>query len=111
MPALLLDAGCSIACPHGGHVDLTSVRARVNLSGKAAVLATGPLAVTGCSHRDQNGVLSPCTRIFWRAATTRLKTEGAGIRLVTGHAICVNARGRIQGRPTVTSAQGRVKGL
>jgi hypothetical protein len=100
MAAFLLDAGATIACPHGGKVTVLPRVTRVKLGGRQPLLADD-LATVAC------GASSPCVKVQWSGAATKVRIEGGAPLLSTSRAVCLGAGGP-QGDAIVSGFQTRV---
>lgn len=107
MPGLVLDAGTTIACPHGGQVTVAPRSTRVTLGGKPPLLVDDIATVAGCAF-NISGAPSPCVRVQWLMPATRMTVEGSPVLLSTSIGLCVSAAGVPQGPAIVIGYQTRV---
>jgi len=109
MGTLVLDAGCSISCPHGGRATVMPGNHRVKVGGQFALLLNDNMLITGCSF-NVSGNPMPCIRLQWQAPAARDKVNGTAVLLQASVAQCLNAAGAPQGSAVITGMQTRVKG-
>ena len=63
-------------CSHAGTVTFASPSPRVMLGGQPAIVMTDPSPVAGCPYVTA-GAPTPCVKIQWVAAATRVMIGGA----------------------------------
>lgn len=103
MPGLLLDAGTTVLCVHGGRAQATAPVPRVTVMGKPVVTQAAPHVVAGCAGPTPPG---PCVMAQWVSAAARVKALGQPVLLEDSHALCVPA-----GTPVnIVPGQSRVRG-
>lgn len=110
MPGGILTTASTVMCPHGGTAVLTTSNARLTASNMPALLQTDVHAVAGCPFQIPVGVgtkPSPCIRIQWQGATTRLTAGGAGVLVQSSVGICYSPEGAPQGTAIVANASPR----
>lgn len=110
MGAQILDAGCTIQCPHGGRASAVSANQRVKAGGTLALLATDTFVVSGCPFTVPPGTPQPCLTIQWQAPATRVTVAQTPVLLTTSVGLCMNAFNAPQGKAIVTGNQTKVSG-
>src|SRR5690242_11332459 len=105
MPGLVLHAGATILCLHGGQAQPTAPFTRVRVGGQPIVVQPVPHTVVGCPF-NAGGAASPCVAAQWISAAARLMAGGQPVLLQDSQAVCApNGTG-----VTVLSTQARVRG-
>jgi hypothetical protein len=99
--AFILDAGTTIACPHGGKVTVVPTVTRATLGGLPPLLENDLATVAGC------GLTSPCVKVQWKGAATKVRIQGGAPLLSTSQGICIGSGP--QGTALVTGFQTRVQ--
>lgn len=109
MPGNFLNTMSTIICPHGGQALLTTSNTQVSASQAKVLLASDVHTIAGCPFMVGNKY-SPCIRLEWSAATSRVAIHGTGA-LVTGSiGQCLNAEGVTQGVATIVNTQTKASG-
>jgi hypothetical protein len=88
MPGLLIDAGASVLCSHGGKATPTAPFPRVTLSGKPVVTLTAPYVVAGCALPPPPAANGPCVSAQWLSGAMRVFAGGAPVLLQSGASVC-----------------------
>jgi hypothetical protein len=109
MGAAILDAGCSIQCPHGGKATVVPGQTHVKVGGNYALLASDTMIISGCPFTVPPGVPMPCVTIQWTAPATRV-TAGSPVLLQSSVGLCMNAAGAPQGTAVVSGPQTKATG-
>ncbi|MFH8484335.1 hypothetical protein [Streptomyces longisporoflavus] len=109
MPGHLLHEGITIVCPHGGNGRLTP-SSTLLVGGQKAAVAQDPTTVSGCAF-NVGGTPSPCLRVEWQRAATKVTAGGKAVLLSDSVALCVNAAGAPQGTARVSGFQTKVKAI
>lgn len=99
--AFIVDAGATVACPHGGKVTVVPRVTRAKLGGRPPLLTDDMLTIAGC------GAPSPCTKVQWSGAAEKVRVEGGAPLLSTSQGTCIGAGP--QGLALITGFQTRVK--
>lgn len=107
----LLDAGATIACPHGGAAVVAENGARATLGGAPALTVAHSLAIVGCPLVSAAGEPQPCVAVRWLTTAARVRMIGEAALLATSTGVCVSASGEAQGEATVAAAQTRAIGV
>ncbi len=108
MPGLIVDAGATIVCPHGGQGVAVPTSTKVALGGKPPLLASDQVTIAGCAF-NVSGAPSPCLQVQWLMPATRVQVGSTPVVVSTSIGLCVNAAGVPQGPATVTGFQTRVQ--
>lgn len=108
MPGLIVDAGATIVCPHGGQGVPVPTATRLTLGGKPPLLASDQVIIAGCPL-NISGAPSPCLQVQWLMPSVRVQVQGQPVVLATSIALCVNAAGVPQGPATVSGYQTKVQ--
>lgn len=88
MPGLLIDAGASVLCSHGGKATPTAPFPRVTLSGAPVVTLTAPYVVAGCALPPPPAANGPCVSAQWLSGAMRVFAGGAPVLLQSGASVC-----------------------
>ena len=88
MPGLMIDAGATVICAHGGRAEAIDPSRRVLLGGQPAVAQTAPWVVSGCSFVPPAGN-GPCLTATWVAGASRVLAGGRPVLLQNSQAVCV----------------------
>ena len=110
MGVSILDAGCTIQCPHGGQAAIIPSNTRVKVGGNYALLASDTMLITGCPFTVPPGSPMPCLTIQWSAPATRDKITEQTPLLLTSIGLCLNPLNAPQGTAIVSGAQQKVSG-
>jgi len=104
VPGLLLHAGATVLCSHGGQAQPTDPFLRVGVSGQPVTTQATPYAVAGCPF---TGAPGPCATVQWLTAATRVRAGGLPVLLRDSVGVCAPT-----GAPaTSVAAQSRVRGV
>lgn len=98
-------------CPHGGKISIVSTNVRVKVSGNFVALQPDNFMVAGCPFTLPGPKPSPCIKVQWTVAATRVKVTGKPVLLKTNIGLCQNAEQAPQGPANIAVTQTRVKGL
>ncbi|MFO0869861.1 MAG: hypothetical protein U0935_13085 [Pirellulales bacterium] len=109
MTAPLLQAGCTLQCPHGAPVQVVPSQQRVLLGGAPALLASDTYTVVGCPFAV-GPKPQPCVSVVWVGPTTRLQAGGQALLLNTSTGLCKSAEGVVQGTVLITGVQTKASG-
>jgi hypothetical protein len=109
MGAAILDAGCSIQCPHGGKATIVPGQTHVKVGGNYALLASDTMVIAGCPFTVPPGTPMPCVSIQWTAPATRV-IAGSPVLLETSVGLCLNAMSAPQGTALVSGPQQKATG-
>jgi hypothetical protein len=109
MGIAILDAGCSIQCPHGGKATAVPGQTRVKAGGNFVLLASDTMIISGCPF-NVAGVPMPCLTIQWMAPATKVMA-GSAVLLQSSVGLCKNAAGAPQGTALVSGPQTKATGL
>lgn len=108
----ILDGGATISCPHGGKVSVPPRSTSVTLGGQPPyVLDDFSVAVpviSGCGFM-MGTTPSPCMRIQWQLAATKVKVDSSPVLLDTSVGLCVSAASVPQGTAMVSGFQTKVQ--
>lgn len=107
MAAPILEAGCSMMCPHGGQVQVTASQFKVKLGGKPALLAGDTTTVAGCAFAVGTKP-QPCITVQWSMPATKVKIANQAPLLKTSIGLCKSAEGIPQGPVQIVSCQTKV---
>lgn len=107
MPAPILTAAASVACPHAAPAMIAATGARVLVAGQPAALLSDLTIVAGC---PLSAALppSPCVTVTWLVGSTRVLVAGQPVLLLTSAGLAQNPAQAPQGPPLVIAAQPRV---
>lgn len=105
----IVEVGASAKCSHGGSVSISPGSSKVKVDGKAAAIKSDTFTIAGCTFTIPPSKPSPCTKIKWLTAATKVKIEGQAAILSDGNALCQSAEQAPQGPPTISSTQTKVK--
>jgi hypothetical protein len=111
MGQLILDAGCTIQCPHGGQATLAPSNAQVKVGGNFALLVSDTMMVSGCPFTVPPGVPMPCVTIQWSSPAGKVTVNGTPVLLQSSQGLCLNATGAPQGTAIVSGVQSKAKGV
>ncbi|HLK88342.1 MAG TPA: hypothetical protein VKZ18_00530 [Polyangia bacterium] len=100
MPGLLLDAGATVICSHGGLANATTPNPRVTLSGLPSVTLPAPWVVAGCGLTGTGA--PPCVTASWIVGATRVTSQGQPLLLIDSQSICAGTGTPLQGMATQT---------
>lgn len=110
MGARILTTGSQVQCPHGGQATLTTANVRVRAASGEALLETDIHTVSGCPFTIGN-TPSPCVRIEWEAAATKLAVGGTPVLLETSVGTCYSGANAPQGVALVVQPEPKVSAL
>lgn len=79
----VLTQGAVVLCTHAGQAQPTIPLARVRLSGQAAVGASTPYLITGCTQTP------PCVTAVWTSSAQRVRSVGVSLVLADSTGVCV----------------------
>ena len=85
---MLLHAGATVLCQHGGQATATAPNPRVKLGGQPVATQTAPWTVAGCPFTTGSGPL-PCVTAQFVTASLRVRAGGAPVLLSDSQAVCV----------------------
>ena len=111
MGATILDAGCSIQCPHGGKATVVPGNTQVKAGGNFALLVSDTFMIAGCPFTVPPGTPMPCVTIQWSAPAAQVTVNGTPVLLSTSQGLCLNATNAPQGTAVVSGAQTKAKGM
>jgi uncharacterized Zn-binding protein involved in type VI secretion len=101
---MVLHAGATVLCAHGGQASATAPSPRVKLGGQPAAAQPAPWTVAACPFVTGGNPL-PCVTAQWTTAATRVRAGGMPLLLSDSAAVCApNGTG-----VTVVASQVRVK--
>jgi hypothetical protein len=86
MPGLILTAGSTVLCAHGGKAQPSAPVPRVTLGGQPVVAQAAPHMVSGCPFPPASG--GPCVVAQWATAATRVTVMGQPVLLADSAAVC-----------------------
>jgi hypothetical protein len=107
MGAPILQAGCTMMCPHGGQVQVVASQSKVTLGGAPALLAGDTTTVAGCVF-TVGPKPQPCLTVQWSAPATKVKIANQAPLLKTSIGLCKSAEGIPQGPVQIVSTQTKV---
>lgn len=108
MSAAILDAGCTITCPHGARATVATTNTRVKVGGAFALLVTDVTTVAGCPFTLPGPKPSPCVTVQWTGPAQRVKVNGTTVLLQSSVGLCKSPEGVPQGTAMVSGAQTKV---
>lgn len=101
-----LTTASTLMCPHGGAV--TGISSGPRASAGATVLrAADTFVIAGCPFVLPGGAPSPCVRVQWTIADTRVTVAGAPTISSGSVGLCMNPASVPQGPVQVMSTQTR----
>jgi hypothetical protein len=106
----VVDAGCSIQCPHGGKATVSPGNARVKVGGNYALLVADVMTVAGCPFTTPAGVPMPCVTIQWSAPAAKVTVNGVAVLLQSSQGLCMNAASAPQGSAMLSGVQSKSNG-
>lgn len=109
MAGPLLTTDAVLTCPHGGTVSITPSSARVSAGG-TVVVQTDTATVAGCPFTTPSNP-SPCVRVQWVVADSRVTVNGAATLSAGSTGLCLSAAGAPQGPVVVVSTQPRAQSV
>jgi hypothetical protein len=109
MPPVLTTAS-QAQCVHGGTAVLVTTHDKLTAAGSPVLLETDTHVIAGCAFVVAL-VPSPCVRIQWSDAATKLKVNGAGVLHAGSIGMTVNAAGAPQGVAIVSGAVPTLEAL
>jgi hypothetical protein len=104
MGAMMLQAGCTMKCPHGGTVQAIPSQSKVLLNGAPVLLVSDLAMVAGCAF-TVGPKPQPCLTVQWSAPATRVTINGTAPLLQTSIGLCKSAEGIPQGMVLIVSTQ------
>jgi len=107
MPGRVLTTGSQVQCPHGGQATLTTANTATKPASGHALLESDVHPVAGCPFTIASKP-SPCVRIEWSAAATKLAVNGTKVLLESSVGICYSPESAPQGVALVVSADMKV---
>src|SRR5688500_1920452 len=96
MPALILQLGVTIQCPHGGMGTVANTNLRVKVAGAFALLATDTCTIAGCPFTIGT-TPHPCVLVEWQSPAQRVKVGGKPVLLQSSIGLCKAADQAVQG--------------
>jgi hypothetical protein len=108
MPGLIVDAGATIMCPHGGQGTPIPTATRLSLGGMPPLLATDQVMIAGCAF-NISGAPSPCLQVQWLMPSVRVQVQGEPVVLASSTGLCLNPAGVPQGPATLAGYQTKVQ--
>ena len=111
MGAPILDAGCTMQCPHGARVSVVTSNSVVKVGGNYAILVSDTMTIAGCPFTLPGPKPSPCVSIQWSAEAQHVKVSGTAVLLQTSVGLCKSPEGAPQGPVLVSGVQTKVSGL
>lgn len=111
MPGFLVHVGATVACPHGGQVQVVSTNARVVVSGTPVATVADQYLVAGCAFTTPGGTFHPCVRVQWLVPAARVLVNGQPAVLQASTGLALAADQAPQGPPLVVATQPRVAGM
>jgi hypothetical protein len=86
MPGLVLHAGATVLCMHGGQAQAIAPNSRVRVGGQPIVTQPGPHAVVGCPFVPP--AAGPCVTAQWVTGALRVRAGGMPVLLQDSVAVC-----------------------
>jgi hypothetical protein len=103
---MVLHAGATVLCMHGGQASATAPDVRVKAGGQQVATQAAPWTVAGCPFTPGPSPV-PCVTAQWVTASLRVKAGGLPLLLSDSQAVCVpNGTG-----VNVVMTQMRVKAM
>jgi hypothetical protein len=101
VPGLLIQAGATVMCAHGGQAMPTVPSPSVLLDGAPATTVTAPWVVAGCPGVPPP--IPPCVTAQWMVGTVRVTSFGQPLVINTG--VALTAPGAVPLLPVVTQVR------
>ncbi|AIF82569.1 hypothetical protein NTE_00488 [Candidatus Nitrososphaera evergladensis SR1] len=119
MPGYLFHVGGNAMCAHSAQVNHSSTNTRVKVSSQQVAIQQVPIkpgeyTVTGCGFQVPTPAGSkpqPCVSVTWTNLASRVKVMGQPVVLQDSTGQCWSGEQILQGAPTITTTQTRVKGI
>jgi uncharacterized Zn-binding protein involved in type VI secretion len=109
MAGLIVTAGATALCPHGGSVSIITSNTRVMLGGQPAATSADSFLITGCAF-TVGPKAQPCIKVQWLVPAVRVKVNGQPVVLQNSTGLCLSAEQIPQGPPNIVATQPRVNG-
>lgn len=104
-----LTVASTLACPHGGSVQIASANTRTKASGAFAATATDTFTIAACPFQIPAAVPipSPCVTVLWLVPDVRVRVNGTPTLSRSSAGLCLSPLGVPQGPVVVQATQVR----
>lgn len=103
-----LNTASTLLCPHGGMAQAISTNTRSRAGPSPLATDSDTFVITGCPYQV-SGAPSPCVRVQWLIADSRVKVNGSATLSKSSTGLCLSAAGAPQGNVMVVNTQTRVQ--
>lgn len=110
MPPVLTHATV-MTCSHGGTAQHVPTQTRVLIVGSPVLVQSDSNAVAGCAFTIPGPKPSPCTKIQWTVAATRVKAGGTPVLLQSSVGLGLSPEQAPQGPPIISAVQPKVQAI